>query len=89
MSNKLSIIRRPQSTTGPHHLAGMFIVDESTGHADLIIVDEKSRRGLETLELGVWQRDLKRAVTPADGELYLAAIETYFGHSSDWLAKRG
>lgn len=88
MPNRLSILRRRPATTDAHHLAGMFMIDKTTGAADLIVVDEASRKGLEALGLGVWQSKLGRSVAPADGALYLEAVESYFAHSSDWVAVR-
>ena len=88
MPNRLSILRRRPATTEAHHLAGMFILDETSGIADLIVVSEASRKSLEVLSRGVWQAQLGRSVVPADGALYLTALESYFGHSSDWVARR-
>jgi hypothetical protein len=77
-----------RTSAGDFTVAGLYGLDECTGFAELIIVDENQRETLRRLELGIFVDNLHTTITPADGSHYIDAVESYLGASSDWKSVR-
>jgi hypothetical protein len=86
MAIHLTAVRR--TPTGDFTVAGLYGLDESTGVAELIMVDENQRETLSRLELGIFVNHLRTTITPADGVQYIDAVESFLGALDDWRGIR-